>query len=272
MTDTPPPLLLQAEELQQLIDQDELLIVDISSAENFLKGHIPGAVNIQPSALQSGIKPAVGKIPDEDALYQLFSSIGLSEKSHVIAYDDEGGGWAGRLIWTLDAIGHKHYSYLDGGIHAWKAAGFALQTGDSSAEAGNYSITIDSAPIAELDEVLAGLKNPAVAVWDARSPEEYRGEKVVAARGGHIPGAINIDWLELIDRDNDMRLIDLDGLQQRLNALGLSRDKTIITHCHTHHRSGLTYLAMKILGYPSIKGYHGSWSEWGNRNDTPIEQ
>jgi len=139
-------------------------------------------------------------------------------------------------------------------------------------EAGNYSTTIDSAPIAELDEVLAGLKNPAVAVWDARSPEEYRGEKVVAARGGHIPGAINIDWLELIDRDNDMRLIDLDGLQQRLNSLGLSRDKTIITHCHTHHRSGLTYLAMKILGYPSIKGYHGSWSEWGNRNDTPIEQ
>ncbi len=272
MPHTPPALLLQADELQKLIDKNELLIVDVSSTDNFIKGHIPGAVHILPSALQGGIKPAVGKIPNDQALNQLFSAIGLSESSHVIAYDDEGGGWAGRLIWTLDAIGHTNYSYLDGGIQAWKAAGFAVETGGFTGRANNYPITIDSRPIAELDEVLDSLEDPSVAIWDARSAEEYRGEKLVATRGGHIPGAVNIDWLELIDRDNNMRLIDLDGLQQRLNTLGLSKDKTIITHCQTHHRSGLTYLVMKILGYPSIKGYHGSWSEWGNREDTPIEQ
>lgn len=272
MPDTPLPLLLQADELQKIIDKDGLLIIDVSSAENFTKAHIPGAVHMPPSALQSGIKPAVGKIPDDKALYQLFSAIGLSADSHVIAYDDEGGGWAGRLIWTLDAIGHRNYSYIDGGIHAWKAADFPVATGGSTASASAYPITIDTTPIAELDDVLTSLEDPAVAIWDARSAEEYRGDKLVAARGGHIPGAVNIDWLELIDRDNNMRLIDLDELQQRLNTLGLSKDKTIITHCQTHHRSGLTYLAMKILGYPSIKAYHGSWSEWGNRDDTPIEQ
>ena len=93
----------------------------------------------------------------------------------------------------------------------------------------------------------------------------------MAQRGGHIPGAINLDWLELIDRDNQMRLKDLTELQARLNELGITADKTVITHCQTHHRSGLSYLLMKILGYPHIKGYHGSWGEWGNSETTPIE-
>ena len=68
-----------------------------------------------------------------------------------------------------------------------------------------------------------------------------------------------------------MRLVDLEQLQQRLNQLGLSADKDIVTHCQTHHRSSLSWLVMKILAYPSVKGYHGSWGEWGNREDTPIE-
>lgn len=273
MPNTQLALLLQAGELQKIINSGkELLIIDVSSEANFINGHIPGAQNIPPSTLQGGIKPAVGKIPSEQQLNRLFSAIGLTENSHIIAYDDEGGGWAGRLIWTLDAIGHKHYSYLDGGIHAWKAAGLPIETGETTSSSSCYSVSINTDPISELDDVLSALDDASVAIWDARSTEEYRGEKILAERGGHIPGAINIDWLELIDRSNDMRLIDLEGLQQRLNKLGLSSDKTIITHCQTHHRSGLSYLAMKILGYPSIKGYHGSWSEWGNRRDTPIEK
>ena len=134
-----------------------------------------------------------------------------------------------------------------------------------------FKVAINSEPMAELDDVQAAIGNDNFAIWDARSAAEHRGEKVFAQRGGHIPGAINIDWLELIDKPNDFRLVNLDQLQQRLNTLGLTADKTIITHCQTHHRSGLSYLAMKILGYPNIQGYHGSWSEWGNREDTPIE-
>ena len=266
------PLLLQADQLQKFIDDELLLIIDISTDDNFIRGHIPGAVHLSPSALQSGIKPAIGTIPTIQELNKIFSKLGLCPTTHVIAYDNEGGGWAGRLIWTLDAIGHKNYSYLDGGIHAWKASRFPTKTGESIAYPSNYQGTINTSPIAELDDVLGSLGDTNTAIWDARSAEEYRGQKVFAERGGHIPGAINFDWLELIDHDNYMRLIDLDKLQLRLNALGLNKEKTIITHCQTHHRSGLTYLAMKILGYDSIKGYHGSWSEWGNRKDTPIEQ
>ena len=135
----------------------------------------------------------------------------------------------------------------------------------------DYQVNIDQSPIAEIADITSQLGSEQLGIWDARSAAEHSGEKVLAQRGGHIPGAINIDWLELMDRERNLRLIDLDQLQQRLNTLGLTKEKQIITHCQSHHRSGLTYLAMKILGYPNIKAYHGSWGEWGNREDTPIE-
>ena len=189
----------------------------------------------------------------------------------AIAYDDEGGGWAGRLLWTLEAIGHHQYSYLNGGIHAWRAEGLPEATEPSQPASRQVQVTLVRGPIAEIEDILPRLQDDSLAIWDARSAEEYRGERSGAARAGHIPGAINIDWLELIDRGNATRLVDLDQLQQRLNQLGLSADKDIITHCQTHHRSSLTWLAMKVLGYPSARAYHGSWGEWGNNPDLPIE-
>lgn len=265
------PLLLEAEQLVDHLGKEQLLILDASSADNYAKHHLPGAIHIAPSSLQGGIKPAAGKLPSPEQLTALFSTIGLTPDMHVIAYDDEGGGWAGRLIWTLDVLGHSNYSYLNGGIHAWLSARLPTETSPNAGQTSDYSVNIDTIPIAEVEDVLASLENSQAAIWDARSKEEFEGSKVLAQRGGHIPGAINIDWLELIDRNRHTRLIDLKILQQRLDQLGLSKDKTIITHCQTHHRSGLSYLAMKILGYPDIKGYHGSWSEWGNLENTPIE-
>lgn len=268
-----PPLLLEPTQLLPLLDHSDqpLLIVDVSSRENYLKHHVPGAIHIEPKALQLGAPPAPGKLPTVEQLEALFSRIGLRDDHHVIAYDDEGGGWAGRLIWTLDVIGHTHYSYLNGGLVAWVNEGFPVETVVNEGTPTHYKVSIHTPPIAEIEDVLKSIDNNDCAVWDARSAQEYDGSKVVSKRGGHIPGAVNIDWLELMDRDHNLRLVELEGLQQRLNQLGLSADKQIITHCQTHHRSGLSYLAMKILGYPRIKGYHGSWSEWGNRDDTPIE-
>lgn len=265
------PLLLEPDQLEAALGRPELLILDLSSADNYALGHVPGAVHINPSALQCGIKPAPGKLPEVDQLTRLFAQVGLAPDRHVIAYDDEGGGWAGRLIWTLDVLGHRRYSYLDGGLHAWRNEGHPVETAVNTGTPSDFSARIDPAPIATVEQIVAGLGDPQRAVWDARSGAEFRGEKVLAARGGHIPGAVNIDWLELMDRSRNLRLVDRAALQQRLDSLGLGRDKHIVTHCHSHHRSGLTYLAMKILGYPHIQGYDGSWGEWGNRTDTPID-
>ncbi|CAA0081821.1 Thiosulfate sulfurtransferase [Zhongshania aliphaticivorans] len=265
------PLLIETSQLADALHDPNLLILDTCSAANYADHHIPGAVHIAPSELQSGVKPAVGKLPSIEALNALFTKVGLTPDKHVVVYDDEGGGWAGRLIWTLDVIGHQNYSYIDGGLHAWLHDGYATEKVANLPAPIEQNISIDSLPIAEIEDFIHLLDNSQLAIWDARSPEEYRGEKVFAQRGGHIPGAINLDWLELINRDKQMRLKDTSKLQSRLNELGLTADKTIITHCQTHHRSGLSYLLMKILGYPHIKAYHGSWGEWGNSETTPIE-
>lgn len=268
------PLLLDVQHFHQLSDtsREQVLLVDLSSPENYQRGHIAGAIHLPPGVLQHGAPPAPGRIPAEERLSEIFSYLGLDPAHQVVAYDDEGGGWAARLLWTLEAIGHRNYSYLNGGIHAWRSAGLPLEQEACTPDSQPVRVQVNSGPIAEAEDILPRLDDPGFAVWDARSAEEYLGVRSGSARAGHIPGAINIDWLELIDGGNATRLVDLEELRARLKTLGLTPDKDIVTHCQTHHRSSLTWLAMKILGYPSVKGYHGSWGEWGNREDLPVEQ
>lgn len=267
----PLPLLLEPAELEPILDREDLLIIDLGSADHYARHHVPGAVHLPAQVLQSGIQPAVGTLPGIEGLSLIFSRLGLTADKHVVVYDDEGGGWAGRMIWTLDVLGHQRYSYLNGGLHAWVNEGHPVETQANAPQASNYVASIDPGPVAEADDVLATLDDDGVLVWDVRSAEEYRGQRIFAARGGHIPGAVNLDWLELMDRSRNLRLLPRDQLQQRLEAAGITADKRVITHCHSHHRSGLSYLAMKLLGYPEIQAYHGSWAEWGNRPDLPVE-
>ncbi len=273
------PLIVEPAALNALLPNENLLVLAVCQQNVYLSHHIAKSVLIQPSQLVSGINPATGKIPTAQQLSRVFSNAGLRDDVHVIVYDDEGGGWAGRLIWTLDVIGHRNYSYLNGGLIAWFKLGLPLLAGNeetatmvgSNTSAPEYPVNIDHSQIVDIATILNQIDDPQSIVWDARSKEEYDGTRITAQRNGHIPGAANLDWLELIDRENDWRLLPLTDIATKLEALGISKDKSVITHCQTHHRSGLTYLVGKALGY-NIKAYDGSWSEWGNRADTPIEQ
>ena len=120
------------------------------------------------------------------------------------------------------------------------------------------------------DYILAHLKDPAVVLLDARSPDEYTGRTKRAARVGHIPGAVNYNWTDAMDQSRFLRLKDAQELKRALEGLGVTPDKEVITYCQTHHRSAHTYVVLKSLGYPKVKAYPGSWSEWGARDDTAV--
>ena len=268
-----PDRLLTPEALSALLEHSSatrILLVDVGAPDRYARAHVPGAVLVTPAELVDGRPPASGRLPDEERLTALFARLGLDRETQVIAYDDEGGGWAGRLIWTLEVVGHDNWAYLDGGLHAWHGAGLPRSAEAAEPTPGQFEVKMNAAPVAEAEDIMVALADRPddLVVWDARSPEEYRGEKVAARRAGHSPGAVNLDWVELMDRDRHLRL--REDLAAELEARGITPDKEVVTHCQTHHRSGLTWLAARLLGYPRLKAYHGSWGEWGNRDDTPI--
>ncbi len=264
------PATITAEALAERSPTDDLLILQVTSPAVFDQARIPGAQNIAPAELVRGHPPAPGELPSNAALTALFRRVGLTPGRTVVTCDDEGGGWAGRLAWTLDVIGHRNWLYLDGGLHAWAAAGLPFESEPPSAPSpSDIEIAVNTGPIARIDTVLEALGRPDVTVWDCRSAEEFAGTRRTAARNGHIPGATHLDWLDLIDRGRDMRLIE--DLGACLAARGIGPVRDVIVHCQTHHRSGLAYMAARLLDFPRIRAYPGSWSEWGNRDDTPIE-
>ena len=262
-----PVEVLEPDAVADLPETDTLL-VQVTSSALFEQAHIPGAVLIEPAELVCGIPPASGKLPSTAQIAATLSRVGYQPDQRIIAFDDEGGGWAGRLFWTLDVIGHYDWAYLDGGLHAWHAAGLPLAQGfNTPAPAEPCEITINTDPIAEIPDVMAAIDDADSVIWDVRSAEEYAGLRSGSARRGHIPGAVNLDWELLKDANRQLRLID--NLDDVAASLGLLQAKQIITHCQTHHRSGLSYLVGRLLGL-NIKAFHGSWAEWGNDPNTPI--
>jgi thiosulfate/3-mercaptopyruvate sulfurtransferase len=262
-----PVEVLEPDAVADLPETDTLL-VQVTSSALFEQAHIPGAVLIEPAELVCGIPPANGKLPSTAQIAATLSRVGYQPDQRIIAFDDEGGGWAGRLFWTLDVIGHYDWAYLDGGLHAWHAAGLPLAQGASApVPAEPCEITVDTDPIAEIPDVIAAINDADSVIWDVRSAEEYAGLRSGSARRGHIPGAVNLDWELLKDANRQLRLID--SLDDVAASLGLLQAKQIITHCQTHHRSGLSYLVGRLLGL-NIKAFHGAWAEWGNDPNTPI--
>ncbi|MEJ5032528.1 sulfurtransferase [Acinetobacter sp. MYb177] len=266
-------LLIDAEQLVPHLGNDKLRIVDLSRASVYDQLHIPHALHLKPKFLVRQDEQATGLLPDVEGLQELIRYLNISPEHHVVVYDDEGGAWAGRLIWNLHCLGFENTSLLNGGIHAWLAAGLPTTSEVEQFEPVRTLVQVDQAKIQqyriEYTELLEKVQSSQVQLWDCRTEEEYTGLRLAARRGGHIPNALHFEWSTALNRENHLRLHPLERTQQRLEQLGFNLNEPVVVYCQSHHRSGLAYILGRLLGW-NIQAYDGAWSEWGNRLDSPI--
>ena len=239
MTDL--PLVIEPDELEQHLNDDNLLIVDLSKHTQYVQAHIPGAVFLDYSYIVAINKPYMGLLPDEEQLSKVLSAIGMTENTHIVAYDEEGGGKAARLIWTLHAIGHKKTSLLNGGLISWYKENHPLSNEPVHTVPSEYQARYCNMDVvADCEYIMENLNNPSFGLLDARSLQEYDGSRRYAERAGRMPGAKHFEWTEGMDPNRNYRLLPVETLKEKLTSLDLTDDKEIVVYCQTHHRSALS--------------------------------
>ncbi|HVP82909.1 MAG TPA: rhodanese-like domain-containing protein [Nitrososphaeraceae archaeon] len=262
-------LIISSRELFHLIStkQKNLRIVDTRSFNEYLTGHIPGALNIELMQYHWNDTSKPGIKGFNIQMRQLLSNLGISEKTFLVFYDNISGPSAARGVWLSLYFSHEKVAMLDGGYNIWKKE---KKPTDTKTEALHYceiNGTIDGTILANykilLDSIKSKNKNQII---DARTSKEYNGEQLRAIRGGHIPSAINIDWKENISIDKFKSLDDTSKLYS-----SFSKHQEIITYCQGGYRAANTFVILKELGFKKVKMYLGSWNEWGNNTRLPIE-
>jgi thiosulfate/3-mercaptopyruvate sulfurtransferase len=244
-------LLVETEELAQYIHHPLLRVVDLTRRSVYEQLHLPHAIHLQPKYLMQQNEQATGLLPNDAGLTALIEYLNISPEHHVVVYDDEGGAWAGRLIWNLHCLGFEQVSLLNGGLHGWLGAGLTTTSEIDPVIQVERLVQVNTAEMTnfriQYDDLLQKVEQGSVQIWDCRTEEEYTGQRLAARRGGH----------------------PLERTQQRLEQLGFQLDQPVIVYCQSHHRSGLAYILGRLLNW-KIQAYDGAWSEWGNRLDSPI--
>ena len=266
-----PELLIAPGELDdRLANAEPPTLIDLRPAEVFAQGHLPGAVHLD---LFGVSLIDTGQAPQNAFLWMvghLLTSRGVSAERTVVVYDGQSGIRAARAFWFLEFFGHPDPRVLDGGVGAWLRQGLTTTTRTVSPRKGTWEVGRIDERLATWSDVAARLGRDDVVMLDTRSDGEYYGSQIRAKRGGAIPGAVHIEWTQNLDDEGTFKTAA--DLRAIYDQKGVTLDREIVSYCQGGYRAAHSYLALRLLGYPRVRNYIGSWKEWGDREDLPIEQ
>jgi thiosulfate/3-mercaptopyruvate sulfurtransferase len=272
-------VLVTTEWLAERLDDPGLVVAEVDeNPDLYDDGHIPGAVKLHwRDDLQD---PLVRDVVSKQDFERLLGERGVANDTTVVLYGDKNNWFAAYAYWYLKIYGHAHVQLLDGGRQKWIEEGRELTTDPPSVTPAAYTARDrDESIRVRRDEVLAKLHAAGVALVDVRSPQEYAGELLAppgyeqegASRAGHIPGAQSVPWATAVRDDGTFKAAD--ELREIYGAKGVTPEKEVLAYCRIGERSAHTWFVLReLLGYGDVKNYDGSWTEWGNLVDVPIER
>lgn len=261
--------------LAQRVDDPSVRIVESSIARaTYDAAHIPGAqwTDFHRDLLING-DDSCGYVVTAEQYAALMRRLGIAPESTVVWYGDRHNSYAIRGFWMMDYYRHPgRVHVLEGGRERWEREGRPMTDAVAPAPEVEYPTPgeVNDANRATWQEVVDAIDDPDAVILDARAPDEHSGANRRAARGGHIPGAINIEWTDAAAGPNVLKPVE--ELRRMYEDAGITPDKRVIAHCQLGIRAAHSWFVLKhVLGYENVKNYDGSWQEWGNRDDLPIE-
>ena len=260
--------LITAKDLRRSVDDNDTRVVDVRSTCEYLAGHLPGALHLD--ILHINAYDTRGDRFDSfmATVAGLLSGRGVDLARDLVFYEDGSGHRSARAWWFCRYLGAERVRVLDGGLNAWRSCGNPVDTVCVSAKPVAGEIRPRKELFVGVEELEASLGEPETVILDVRGRDEYLGRDVRSARGGAIPGAVNIDYMRALAPDG--AYLPPDELKKFYAGAGVPPDRTVIVYCQMGYRSSHTFLALESAGYPNVRNYIGSWKEWGDRTDLPI--
>ncbi len=262
--------LISAKEVAKMMKDDNVVIVSAQKSSSYNDFHITGSISLPPSILVDN-DPISYMNKSAEEMAEIIGSKGVSNTNMIIIYDEGSHKYSGRLFWVFKYLGAPNVKIMNGGLESWKAIRKPVTSSPTTLKPATFTANVQPQFLANLDEVKKATNDPNYVIVDARSDAEYMGTDNTKLRQGHIPGAVHINYEDLMASNGELKTTE--ELSELYASKGVSPDKTVIIYCKTSVRAAIEFVALNsVLGYENVKVFDGAMAEWSSDASTEVVQ